>query len=101
VSRAVILTPEAEDDIKEAFGWYEGREPNLGRSFIMDVDIIFSRITDAPHHFPIIYRGLRRALLNRFPYSVYFLDTDDMISIIAVLSQRRNPEILVERVDDN
>ena len=54
MSRAVVLTPEAEDDIKEAFGWYEGREHNLGRSFVRDVDLIFARIADAPHHFPIV-----------------------------------------------
>lgn len=100
MSRAVLLSLDAEGDIREAFEWYEGHEPNLGLSFVEDLDVIFSRIADAPHHFPVVYRGLRRALLKRFPYSVYFLETGDDISIVAVLSQRRNPGVWIERVDE-
>ena len=38
---AVIVQPEAEADITEAFAWYEGRAAGLGHSFVAEVDRLF------------------------------------------------------------
>lgn len=34
----LILAPEAEQDIAEAYGWYEGRRLGLGEDFLSCVD---------------------------------------------------------------
>jgi len=41
--------------------------------------------------FPIIEEDVRRALLHKFPYSIYFANEPDAIAIIAVLHQHRQP----------
>lgn len=33
----VIIRPEAEDDLKEAFIWYEDRRKGLGYNFLLRV----------------------------------------------------------------
>jgi toxin ParE1/3/4 len=48
-------------------------------------------ISKTPLRFPIIENGVRRLLLRRFPYAVYFLWENDTVIVIAVLHQ---PEIL-------
>ena len=34
----VIFTPEAADDVAEAYAWYEEREPGLGEDFLRCVE---------------------------------------------------------------
>lgn len=34
----VIVRPEAEEDLKEAFSWYEDNRTGLGHDFLMHVD---------------------------------------------------------------
>ena len=87
----LIVPPEAELDIHEAFDWYETHQQNLGRKFIEELDSLFHRIEERPLTFQKIYGKVRRALTRRFPYAVYFLIDGDTIIINAVLHQRKNP----------
>jgi hypothetical protein len=34
----LIFAPEAEQDIAEAYAWYEGRRPGLGEEFLRCLD---------------------------------------------------------------
>ena len=34
----VIVRPEAEDDLKEAYSWYEEKRIGLGYDFLLQVD---------------------------------------------------------------
>jgi plasmid stabilization system protein ParE len=45
-----------------------------------------------PGTFPASYRGTRRALVNRFPYSIYFVVQDQSIAVVAVLDGNREQE---------
>jgi plasmid stabilization system protein ParE len=40
---------------------------------------------------------VRRALLQRFPYAVYFILDDQIIVILAILHQRRDPAVWKRR----
>jgi plasmid stabilization system protein ParE len=86
----LIVRPAAEDDIARAFERYEERR--LGLRFLDELNATFSRIRALPRQFPLLQRNLRRALLRRFPYAVYFLPRNGAeLVIIAVLHQRRKP----------
>jgi hypothetical protein len=52
-----------------------------------------------PERDALIHRQLRRALVRRFPYAVYFGPEAAGVVIFAVLHQRRAPKILDDRVD--
>jgi plasmid stabilization system protein ParE len=92
-----LLREEAEAEILEAFRWYEVRRTGLGEKFIDEVDAAFARAAQAPTSFPLVYRDLRRIVLRRFPYLVYFLQEDDVVLVIAVLHGRGDPKILRRR----
>jgi plasmid stabilization system protein ParE len=96
--RKLLTRLSAQFDVEEAASWYESRRPDLGLRFLEELDHVLKRVTAAPLHFPVIHRGVRRALLNRFPYSVYFVFGDEEIEIIAVLHQRRHPGIWRSRL---
>jgi plasmid stabilization system protein ParE len=68
----LILTPEAEEDIIEAFAWYRSRHPELGERFLRAVESNFDQIADSPRRFLKAYGDVRKSLLHNFPYCVFF-----------------------------
>ena len=68
----LLVRPEARHDILEAAEWYDGQQPGLGQHFVAIVEQSFLRIAAGPERFTRAHRGLRRALVHKFPYAVYF-----------------------------
>jgi hypothetical protein len=71
----VIFTPKAADDVAEAYGWYEEREPGFGEDFLRCVEACLMLVLRNPRVFPIALDDFRRALIRRFPFEI-FLRTD-------------------------
>jgi len=44
-----------------------------------------------PRQFPVVYKNVRRALLRRFPYSLFFVLEDDALFVIAIFHASRDP----------
>jgi plasmid stabilization system protein ParE len=87
----LILRSEAEQDIKEAYEWYERQRENLGRAFVSEVESKLETIEDNPDLYAKVYQNVRRALCRRFPHSIYFFKAGKDVVIIGVLHQRRSP----------
>lgn len=64
----VAFTPEADDDVVTAYGWYEEREPGLGEEFLRCVEACVRTIQRHPQAYRVAVDEFRRALLRRFPY---------------------------------
>jgi toxin ParE1/3/4 len=90
--KRIVLSDEARTDVLEAFEFYEGRRRGLGVRFRDHVDIAMRRIATSPERYPIIYRGLRRRLVERFPYAVFYKVYSDLVFVIAIMHGRQNPE---------
>ena len=88
---AVIVQPEAEADLDEAFRWYEARQEGLGHEFIEEAARAFKRIAQAPLLPRVFHREARRANLRRFPYAALYVVRGDRVYIVAVLHGRRSP----------
>ncbi|WP_188365189.1 type II toxin-antitoxin system RelE/ParE family toxin [Marinicella pacifica] len=99
MAKSLVLTPQAEKDFVEAYDWYENQNLGLGKEFARCVDKKIASILAAPCHYQVIYKDIvRRALVNRFPFSIYFVNQNDCISIFAILHQHRNPEFWKSRI---
>ena len=81
--RELVIRPQAQLDVEEAAIWYESRRPELGLRFLDELDYVIKRITATPFQFPEIHATVRRGLLKRFPYSVYFSVTDERVEVIC------------------
>ena len=92
-----VLSPGAKADINSAVRWYQRIDLDLDFRFKLDVRATLRRIQTFPYQFPIISSIARRALLKHFPYSVYFRLNIDQASVIAVVHQRRNPIVWMDR----
>ena len=94
----LILRPEAEAELTEAFEWYEARFPGLGLEFIRSVDSLLNSISRNPLSYPIVYKTIRRALTRKFPYEIFFAAETEIIVILAVFHAKRNPRRWRERI---
>lgn len=83
--------PEAVEDVMAAFEWYEAKRPGLGVEFRMALTDAEQLLARTPETFPVVYRGLRRLLLHRFPYSVYFRIGQEGVDIQGCIHQARHP----------
>jgi plasmid stabilization system protein ParE len=94
----LIVRAEARADILEAHRWYEDRSEGLGLEFARATDTCFDLISRNPNIYPKLYEEVHRALLNGFPFAVFFRVRRNTISIIACTHVRRSPERWKNRV---
>jgi plasmid stabilization system protein ParE len=98
MTRRLIIRPEAETELRAAFGWYEDCTSGLGSDFLLCVDAVFHAIHRSPQLYPKVHRVVRRALTRRFPYEVFFLEDDERIVVLSVFHAKRNPKNWKERI---
>lgn len=94
----LIVRPEAEEDIAEAFSWYEARRRGLGHDFLLQVDAAFRFLGRDPLVFPEQYKGVRRHLLKRFPYKILYRAKNKKVIILAVIYGGRDPNWIKKRI---
>jgi len=92
------LKPEVYNDIKIAYDWYESQCIGLGEDFLLTLEEFYSKITRTPKIYQLIYKTVRRKLLRKFPYGLFFVLRGDEVIIIAVMHTRRKPSDWNERV---
>ena len=87
----VVIEPEAEADLAEAYSWYEAQRPGLGDDFMLCVEAALEVVGERPRSFPIIRSHTRRILVRRFPYLILFVELPDLISVVGVFHTSRDP----------
>lgn len=94
------IDPEARAEIGEGMRWYDDEEPALAEQFLTEVERVFQRIEMMPLTFAVLEEDdrIRRAVVQRFPYVVYFtlLMTGEP-RIIAVAHGKRRHMYWAER----
>lgn len=93
----LFFRPDAEADVADAFAWYEEQSPGLGSHFLLCVEAALSQIQRHPDASPVIHRLIRRALLRRFPYGIFYILGDTQIIIVAVFHAKRSPVLMKKR----
>jgi len=94
----LVVAPEAESDIVAAYDWYEGRRAGLGEEFLSSVDACLESIRRRPELYRVVHEAYRRSLIRRFPYAVFYEQSESAVTIYAVLHTSRNPGKWRERL---
>ncbi|WP_154222714.1 type II toxin-antitoxin system RelE/ParE family toxin [Marinicella rhabdoformis] len=94
----LFIFPEAEEEIKASFDWYEAQASGLGIDFISELDRAFNSIKTLPDVWPKYQTYFQRFLLSRFPFSVVFEVEAQQIIIYAVMHNSRKPGYWEDRI---
>ena len=87
----LITAPEAENDIADAYAWYESRRPGLGEEFLSCVDACVEAILRTPQMHALAHESYRRALVRRFPYAVFYEYIGDTVTVYCIFHTSRDP----------
>ena len=92
-SFSLRLRNKALHDVSRIRTWYEKIDPVLEDRFIRSLNEGLDRIEAHPFGYQVVYRNTRRIILDKFPYSIYYLIQDATIIVLAVIHHKRNPEL--------
>lgn len=87
----VSFHSEAFREVEEAQAWYEERSMLAASAFLHELSMALRRLRESPQLYPVGPVGTRRILLDRFPFTVYFRQGVDVITVVAVAHQKRRP----------
>jgi toxin ParE1/3/4 len=88
----VEFLPEVNDDVLEAYDWYEAQAAGLGNQFIIAIDAAIHQIEREPELFQKIYKVIRKCNAKRFPFGVFYTLNKKVITVIAVTHLARHPK---------
>ncbi len=89
----LVFRLEVRDELDRGYNWYESQDIGLGGDFIDSVEETLNRICQMPESYPIVYRDIRRALLRRFPFAVYYRIISSRVIVTAIFHGRRDPKV--------
>jgi len=89
---ALVFRLEVREELNEAYRWYESQKRGLGDEFLDCVDEMLNRICLMPESYAIVYRDVRRAVVRRFPYAVYYRIVSSRVIVTAIFHSRRDPK---------
>ena len=93
----VLFRPEARIELFDAQDWYEARAPGLGQEFARAFEAAVQSACRQPAGFAQVEDGCRRVVLRRFPYSLYYRATGDVLVVMAIFHHRRPPSARLGR----
>ena len=91
---------DARVEFRAATRRYEAAREGLGSQFVAEVEAALHRIVMAPLRFAPVHGEVRRALVTRFPYAVFFRVYEDRIRVISVFHTSRDPAVWQKRADE-
>jgi len=90
--------PAVETELREIIQHYNNCCAGLGNEFLNEFERQVLNIASNPLQWLEVEHGVRRALLRRFPYVVYFrIVNKDLLRITVVKHQRRHPMLGLKR----
>ena len=83
-------------DIVAAARQYEGHGPGFAAVFVAEIARVEALLSDVPRLYPAIEGPIRRAVLRRFPFGLFYLEEPDRILVLACLDLRGSPEAITD-----
>jgi len=91
--------PEAELELIEAAVHYELQVPGLGKRLEAEIRRATDLLLQHPKMGPPVDPGLRKFVLTRFPFTLIYSMTPDVLRIEVVAHQSRLPGYWRSRID--
>ncbi|HET6424663.1 MAG TPA: type II toxin-antitoxin system RelE/ParE family toxin [Planctomycetaceae bacterium] len=88
----LIYHPHAEAELIESAQYYEQQLNGLGADFLETIDAAILTIEDAPTRWAIVESNVRRYILPRFPFAIYYRVLPDALRILAIKHHSRHPD---------
>jgi plasmid stabilization system protein ParE len=92
VPYSVRHKPAAAAEVEDAIGWYSQPDINQGAAFVQELERTEAHLRSHPELYQRVEDEIRRAVLRRFPYSLFYVIENDVVLVLACMHQHRNPK---------
>lgn len=99
MSYSILVRPKAKADIREAALWYEKQHAGLAGPFLLSVAKAIDGLRATPKMHQIVVDDIRRKLLQRFPYFLYYQVEESRVVVVGLFHTSRDPQTWQDRVD--
>lgn len=93
MSLPVVYRRKVGRDLAAGFGYYEDQAQGLGERFLTGVDSAFDAIERYPEMFAQVHGEVRRAVVSRFPFAVFYRVESKRVVVLTVLHTARDPKV--------
>lgn len=83
--------PDVSQEVRTAYPWDEEQAQGVSDDFLIELEYSFRLIRETPNTWPAFSARTRRFLLNKFPFSVIYTPSTEVISVLAVIHNRKRP----------
>jgi plasmid stabilization system protein ParE len=90
--------PAAWSEVEAADGWYAERSADASVGFLTAISDALEMIAASSDRWPSYLHGTRRFVLQRFPFSVIYLEDPHGVYIVAVAHGKRKPDYWKKRM---
>src|ERR1035437_155694 len=91
--------PAALDEYEESSLYYVAISPLTAKRFVDEIEASIRRMRQHPKACAIVEDDIRRCLVKRFPFGIYYSLEADYILIVAVMHLSRMPGYWKDRVE--
>jgi len=91
VTYTLRFLPEVEDDVVVGYAWYEAKTRGLGEEFLRVFYVGVGDVSRNPLLYSMGHRDVRRRLLRRFPYTIYFRIEGNEVIVLGLFHCARDP----------
>ena len=78
--------------------WYDEQKLGLVNVFLDYLDDKFKKIENVPTAYKIVYRQVRQASLQKFPYVVLYKVVKNTITVHCIFHTSRDPKKMIKRL---
>ncbi len=98
MSLRVVLLSGADADLQEVFNRFEDYREGLGGEFMTVVDAYLARIAAFPEIAPLYFESVRRQVISRFPYGIFYELQPTRVLVAAILDLRQDEQQILRRL---
>lgn len=83
-----LVRPAAEAAVYSAASWYQDKEPELPLwlDLLDEFEAVLAQLCEFPESAPVYENNVRRALLSRFPYALYYVIESEQLVVLRFLA---------------
>ena len=85
------IKEEANQDIIEAYLYYEEKQEGLGERFLENLRLYIERVSNYPEHYAIKRPPYREAFIKKFPYLIVYEFIEEKVIVYSVFNTWQDP----------
>ncbi len=94
---SIEISNDAESDFDNSYEFYFEENQKVADIFFNRINLSIESIKKNPLSFPIAYRNVRKFVVKKFPFVIYYQIVESVVRVIAIFHTSRNPEIWNDR----